>query len=138
MAGYSKRSLVDKLGIKPGFRVSILKAPTGYTKTLGPMPSGVQVLAKPKLPMDFVHFFAKSRVEYEKKFNALKKSLAQDGMLWISWPKGASKVSTDMNEHVVRDFALKNGMVDIKVCAVDEAWSGLKLVIPLKGRKGSS
>ena len=135
LAGYSKRSLIDKLGIKPGFRVSILNAPAGYSKTLGPLPGGVQVLAGPKLPMDFIHLFTKSSLEYEKKFISLKKTLAQNGMLWISWPKAASKVPTDMNEHVVRDFALKNGLVDIKVCAVDETWSGLKLVIPVKDRK---
>jgi len=134
MAGYSKRSLADKLGIKPGFRVSILKAPAGYSKILGPLSAGVQVLAGPKLPMDFIHLFTKSRLEYEKKIIPLKKTLAQNGMLWISWPKAASKVPTDMNEHVVRDFALKNGMVDVKVCAVDETWSGLKLVIPVKDR----
>jgi len=135
LAGYSNRFLVDKLGVKPGFRVSILNAPAGYSKTLGPLPGGVRVLARPKLPMDFIQLFTKSSLEYEKKFIPLKKTLAQNGMLWIFWPKAASKAATDMNEHVVRDFALKNGLVDIKVCAVDETWSGLKLVIPVKDRK---
>lgn len=124
------------MGIKPEFRVSILNAPAGYAKTLGKIPEGVQVLAQPQAPMDFIHFFTKSRLEYEKKFKILKKALAQNGMLWISWPKAASRVPSDMNDHVVRDFALKNGLVDVKVCAVDETWSGLKLVIPVKYREG--
>ena len=134
MAGYSNRSLVDKLGIKAAFKISILKAPSGYAKTLGKLPEDVRTLANPKSSMDFIHFFTKNRKDLEKRIGPLKKSLAPHGMIWVSWPKAASKIPTDVNENVVREIALKNGLVDIKVCAVDETWSGLKLVIPLKDR----
>jgi hypothetical protein len=135
MAGYSKRSLLEKLGVKAGFKIAVVNAPTTYFKTLGKLPEGVQILRKPAKNMDFIHFFTKSREEYEKKFAELKRALVSNGMLWVSWPKGASKMPTDMTDNVVRDYAIKNGMVDIKVCAVDETWSGLKLVIPIKDRK---
>src|SRR5579863_2734979 len=136
MAGYSKRFLVEKLGIKTGFKIAVVNPPENYFKLLGSLPLPVVVLKKPAPRMDFVHFFTRSRTEYEKRFAGFKKALASNGMLWVSWPKAASLVPTDMNENVVRNFALKNGLVDIKVCAVDDTWSGLKLVIPLKDRKG--
>ena|SRR5579859_3489930 len=134
MAGYSKRALVDKLGLKPGFRMTLVNPPTDYFKMLAPLPPGIQILNKATQDMDFIHFFTSSRGEYEKKLPGLKKSLKPNGMIWASWPKAASNVATDVTEKVVRDFALKNGLVDIKVCAVDETWSGLKLVIPVKNR----
>jgi hypothetical protein len=134
MAGYSKRALVDKLGIRPGQKVLILNPPDGYDQTLGPLPDSVMFAASLRGALDFIHFFAPSRAEFERRFPALKSHLARDGMLWISWPKSASKVKTDMNENVVRDFALANGLVDVKVAAIDETWSGLKLVYRLKDR----
>ena len=137
-AGYSKRSLPEKLGIKPGFRVCILNAPASYDATLGELPPGVQRLAKPKVALDFIQFFTKQRSELERIFPALKKELAETGMLWISWPKAASKITTDVNENAVREIGLKNQMVDIKVCAVDETWSGLKFVYRLKDRAANS
>lgn len=136
MAGYSKRALVDKLGIKPGLSILILNAPDNYADTLGPLPDGVRVLTRLSGTLDFIHFFTKSRNDYEQQLPTLKAHLAQNGMLWISWPKGASKVPTDMNENIVRDYALANGLVDIKVAAIDEVWSGLKLVIPVTMRRG--
>jgi len=135
MAGYSGTPLLKKLGLKEAFRMAALNAPPGYFELLGKLPPGVRVLPSPKVPMDFIHFFTKDRKEYEKRLPQLKKVLAQDGMIWVSWPKVASKVSTDVTEKVVRDYGLRTGLVDIKVCAVDETWSGLKLVIPLKDRK---
>ncbi len=135
MAGYSKRALIDKLGIKPGMKILILDAPPNYDETLGPLPDGVSVATRMSGTLDFIHFFTKSRREYEQKLLMLKAHLVQNGMIWISWPKGASKVPTDMNENIVRDFALANGLVDIKVAAVDEVWSGLKLVIPVALRR---
>ncbi len=136
MAGYSKRSLVDKLGIKPGCKVLILNAPQGYDQTLGPLPDGVTRITTLRGSLDFIHFFTASRVEFESRFPNLKSHLAKDGMLWISWPKGGAKaaIETDMNETIVREVALANGLVDVKVAAIDETWSGLKLVYRLKDR----
>ena len=132
--GYSKRSLPEKLGLKQGSRFCILNAPTNYDDTLGELPPGVQRLARPRGAMDFIQFFTKQRSELDRVFPALKKELAETGMLWISWPKAASKIPTDVNENAVREIGLKNQMVDIKVCAVDDVWSGLKFVYRLKDR----
>ena len=134
-AGYSKRSLVDKLGIKAGHRVAILGAPPDYATTLGELPPQVKSGKDLRGEKDFLHLFTKSWQELEQKFPALKSSLAKSGMLWISWPKGSSGVATDVNETVVREIGLRNGLVDIKVCAVDETWSGLKFVYRVKDRK---
>jgi len=133
-AGYSKRSLPEKLGIKPGSRICILNAPTNYNDTLGELPPSVQRLSKPKGVLNFIHFFARQRSELERVFPALKRELAETGMLWISWPKAASKIATDVNENAVREIGLKNQMVDVKVCAVDAVWSGLKFVYRIKDR----
>ena len=138
MAGYSTRTLVDKLGIKPGMKIAIVNAPENYADTLGPVPDGVTQFATVRGQLNFIHFFTKSRAEYESQLLALKAHLVQNGMIWISWPKGASKVPTDMNENIVRDFALANGLVNIKVAAIDAIWSGLKLVIPVALRKAKS
>ncbi len=133
--GYSKRTLVEKLGLKPGARAAFLHAPAGYRKTLGPLPPKVTVTSKLGEGHDFIHFFTREKHDLEGEFPKMKKALAPDGALWISWPKGASGVATDLNENVVRDIALSNGLVDVKVCAVDEIWSGLKLVYRLRDRK---
>jgi hypothetical protein len=135
MAGYSKRTLVDKLGIKKGCRVAILGEPAGCAKTLEKLPPQVKPDRDLSGEKDIIHFFTKSRLELGGKFPALKACLAQTGMLWISWPKGSSGVATDLNENVVREFGLSNGLVDVKVCAVDEIWSGLKFVYRVKDRK---
>jgi len=134
MVGYSKRSLVDKLGIKPGASVLIVGAPKGYAKTLGPLPEGVSLAKSPRAGLDFIHLFTTRRADLERRFGALQRALAPAGMLWVSWPKQASGVPTDMTEDVVRDVALARGLVDVKVCAVDDTWSGLKLVRRLKDR----
>lgn len=134
MAGYSKRSLVDKLGVKPGASVLIVGAPTGYAKALGPLPGGVSVAKSPRAGLDFIHLFTTSRADLERRFGALQRALASAGMLWVSWPKRASGVPTDMTEDVVREVALARGLVDVKVCAVDNTWSGLKLVRRVKDR----
>jgi len=134
MAGYSKRPLVDKLGIKPGHSLCILNAPEGYERTLGPLPPGVKRSAKLAPNMDFIHFFTKSKADLEKALPGMRASLVANGMIWVSWPKGASKVPTDLNENIVRELALKSRLVDVKVAAVDDVWSGLKLVNRLKDR----
>lgn len=133
MSGYSGTPLVQKLGLKAGMRVYFCEAPREYYKTLGRTPT-IVMMTKLKGPLDFAQCFIKSRADLESKFNGLADALAPDGMLWISWPKQASKVETDVNENVVREIALKNGLVDVKVCAIDDVWSGLKLVRRLKDR----
>jgi hypothetical protein len=128
-AGYSGTPLPKKLGIKEDAAAAIIGAPDGYAKSLG-----VKAATELKSDLDFIQFFAKSRVELEKQLPKLRKSIKQDGMIWISWPKKSSKVPTDLTENIIRDTALALKLVDVKVCAVDETWSGLKLVIPLKDR----
>ena len=135
MAGYSKRSLSDKLGIKSGQKLYFANAPKEYAKTLGSLPKDSVVLKSLTAPCDFIQFFTRERAELESSFPELKKHLASDGLLWISWPKGASKVKTDVSENVAREIGLRNGLVDVKVCAVDDIWSGLKFVFRLKDRK---
>ena len=133
-AGYSKRSLVDKLGIKDGFSIAILGAPKDYAATLGKLPSGVTQDDKLNGPLDFIQFFASKRSHLEEHFPKLKAALSSGGMLWVSWPKASSGVPTDLNENLVREIGLRNGLVDVKVCAVDEVWSGLKFVYRIKDR----
>jgi hypothetical protein len=134
-AGYSKRSLVQKLGIKAGFKLMLLNPPENYEATLGTLPENVTVLiALDQGPFDFVHFFTKDKDTLEDQFPNLKQALVSNGMLWISWPKASSKVDTDLKEGVVRDIGLANGLVDVKVAAIDETWSGLKFVYRLKDR----
>lgn len=134
MAGYSKRSLLDKLGIKSGHKVYIGNAPQNYLETLGPVLENAILTKSLNGPCDFIQFFSKEKAELESAFPKLKKHLAADGALWISWPKGASKIKTDLNENIAREIGLKNGLVDVKVCAVDDVWSGLKFVFRLLDR----
>ena len=134
-AGYSKKSLPEKLGIKEGAKIAILHPPLNYDSTLGSLPKGVLALKKLKPKTDFIQFFALRRADLENNFSGLKTALAPDGMLWISWPKKASRIATDLDENLVREIGLKHGLVDIKVCAVDEIWSGLKFVYRIKDRK---
>ncbi len=127
--GYSGTPLARKLGYKPGMRVHHAAPPEGFAALIGELPDGVRVLARPAAPLDLAVLFVLSRADLERRIGGLHAKLAQDGMLWIAWPKRASKVPTDMTEDVVRDVALPRGLVDVKVCAIDETWSGLKLVI---------
>jgi hypothetical protein len=134
MAGYSSKSLIEKLGIKAGSKILVVNAPKNFWKILGPLPEKTRQAGKSG-SVDFIHFFSMEKAEYQKGLPGLKKRLAPSGMLWVSWPKKAAKTQADLDEKGVRDFALKNGLVDVKICAVDETWSGLKLVIPVKDRK---
>jgi hypothetical protein len=134
MAGYSGTPLLKKLGIKPGFAISVLYPPGAYFEWLSPLPEKVVVKEKPTGELDFIHVFVKDKKTFQQLFMKTKKNLKKDGMLWVSWPKKSSKVATDLDENIIRDFGLKEGLVDIKVCAVDEIWSGLKFVIPVKDR----
>jgi hypothetical protein len=135
MAGYSGTPLVKKLGIKPDQRIALLNAPADFDATLGELPDEVEVLREARSgPFDVMVFFTDRRAELAIRFSTLAKQLRPTGSLWISWPKRASGVPTDLTEDVVRAIGLEAGLVDIKVCAVDETWSGLKFVIRLKDR----
>ncbi|MFC0518162.1 DUF3052 domain-containing protein [Mucilaginibacter angelicae] len=135
MAGYSGTPLAKKLGIKAGAKLMLINAPDHYLELFTDMPADVYFTDNVSLENDVIHFFSKSADEYQAKLPKLMEQIKQDGMIWISWPKKASKVLTDITEDLIRNFALQIGLVDIKVCAVDEVWSGLKLVIPVKNRK---
>ena len=135
MAGYSQTPLSKKLGYKLGFQVITVSEPRDYWDWLAPLPNEVKVLMRAgKGSADLVHLFATQSRVFQKEVLKLKKAIRPDGMIWISWPKKSSGVVSDLDENVIRDFALKNGLVDVKVCAVSDVWSGLKLVIPVKLR----
>ncbi|MBI3218451.1 MAG: DUF3052 domain-containing protein [Bacteroidetes bacterium] len=134
MAGYSGTPLQKKLGIKAG-KAYISAEPTTYWDAVAPLPDGFVRSAKPaKESLDFAHVFVKEKSVFEKEFLKVKGYLKKDGTFWVSWPKRASKVVTDLDENIIRDFGLANGLVDVKVCAVDEVWSGLKFMFRLKDR----
>ena len=134
MAGYSGTTLLKKLGIKEGFRIALVGAPQGFDDELGSLPSGTTVLSRPTKPLDFALLFTKSEKDLLKNLPRLAERLAPAGMLWIAWPKKASGVATDLSDNVVRNIGLDAGLVDVKVCAVTEIWSGLKFVYRLKDR----
>src|SRR5260370_36206803 len=125
MAGYSSRSLVDKLGIKEGWRIAILNAPAGYARTLGTLPAGLRRTPRPRGPLDFVQFFTHERRALERRFPTLGRALAPAGMLWVSWPQRASGVATDLTEDGARTIGLAHGLVDVKVASVGAGRSGL-------------
>ncbi|HEV7586734.1 MAG TPA: hypothetical protein VGO40_01295 [Longimicrobium sp.] len=138
-AGYSGTPLPKKLGIKPGHRIRLIGAPEEFGDTLGELPEPVDIVAPDDddtSPLDLILFFTDSADALRARFDALAASLTAAGMLWIAWPKKASKVPTDLTEDVVRRIALERGMVDVKVCAIDATWSGLKLVYRLADRMG--
>jgi hypothetical protein len=133
-SGYSCTPLAKKLGIKNNFKVKLINEPDYYFELFTDLPSDIKILKEGKTKKNFIHYFAKSASELIKDIKTLKNEIEPDGMIWISWPKKSSKVETDVTEDIIRGTALKNGFVDIKVCAVDKTWSGLKLVIPVKDR----
>lgn len=128
MAGYSGKPLIDKLGIKPGQLVYFRDAPEEYFKELGTLPSGVFTAKKLNRPMDFIHCFYTEQSKLKKDTIHFKQYLEQNGILWISWPKKTSKVATDVTEQSLRDILLPLNLVDIKVAAITDVWSGLKFV----------
>ena len=133
MAGYSGTPLLKKLGIKENSNIAFVNAPDGYVKTLA-LPPAVIVSSRSKKPLDFVQLFVTTRQELERKFPEYSAKLNSSAMFWISWPKRSSGVATDLTEDVIRAVGLANGMVDVKVCAVDDIWSGLKFVFRLQDR----
>lgn len=130
MAGYSGKPLAAKLGIRPGMRVILLGAPEQFAALLAPLPDGVSIVHNldDVAGTPYIHYFTTQSEALRIDFAALKEALAPDGMLWISWPKRASKVTTDLDENVIRATGLAHGLVDVKVAAVDETWSALKFV----------
>jgi hypothetical protein len=134
MAGYSATPLAKKLGIKNAAKVTLINAPDYYLQLFTDLPTAVYFVDDIDLKKDVIHFFTKQRQEFLTMLPQLMQQIKPDGMIWVSWPKKASKVVTDITEDTIRNFAIEIGLVDIKVCAVDEVWSGLKLVIPVKDR----
>jgi hypothetical protein len=128
-AGYSGTPLIRKLGFKAGMRVHYAGAPDGFADLLGELPDGVRILKRPADELDLAMLFVTERRDLERGLQTLQPRLRPAGMIWVAWPKRASKVPTDITEDVVRDVALPRGLVDVKVCAIDAVWSGLKLVI---------
>lgn len=133
-AGYSKRSLVEKLGIKSGWHVALIGAPLDYKSTLGHLPEGVELIAQIAGPIEFIQVFVTEQHDLQAMFDQLKAGILPAGMLWVSWPKRSSGVATDLDENIIREIGLEHGLVDVKVCAVDDTWSGLKFVYRLKDR----
>ena len=133
-SGYSGTPLAKKLGIKQGFKIMLLNAPEYYFDLFTDLPPNLDLKNDPGSKKDLIHFFTKQEDEYFKSLPFLKGQIKPNGMIWVSWPKKSSKIITDVTEDTIRNYAIKTGLVDIKVCAVDEIWSGLKLVIPVKDR----
>jgi hypothetical protein len=138
MAGYSGTPLPRKLGIKDKFRVSFVELPSDIRAQLRDALRTCDVSSDAKGPLDFAMLFTKTQADLKKEFLRTAKQLAPAGMLWVSWPKKSSGVESDLDENVVRRIGLEAGLVDIKVCAVNEIWSGLKFVIRVKDRKTPS
>lgn len=128
-AGYSGKSLAGKLGIKTGTRIVAIGAPAEYANWLGLLPDGVVFNEQADGSADLVHLFVTARAELERQLSELRAALRADAAVWVSWPKKSSKVPTDITEDTIRLVALPTGWVDIKVCAVTDIWSGLKLVV---------
>ncbi len=128
--------LAKKLGLKVGFRVGFVNPPKGFQQKLGPLPSGVNIsVAHLSKPLDLILFFADSQQMLNREFPKLAQKLEKKGMLWIAWPKKASGVVTDLSDDSVREIGLHAGLVDVKVCAVNDIWSGLKFVYRVEDRQ---
>ena len=138
MAGYSGTPLGQKLGIKPGATVALINAPANYRKLLGKAAAEVEFSDRIESECAFIHFFTTQRNELEKELKRLRSKIADTGTLWVSWPKKSAGVPTDITEDVIRAVALPLGFVDVKVCAVDEIWSGLKLMVRRENRRSTT
>jgi len=128
MAGYSGKPLVEKLGVKAGHRVALVDAPAGFAPALEPLPDDVAFVGPRATGVDVVLLFAREAARLEPAFAAAARRLATGGMIWVAWPKKAAKQPTDLDENVVRRIGLAEGLVDVKVCAVTDVWSGLKFL----------
>jgi hypothetical protein len=128
-AGYSGTPLVKKLGLQPGMAVQVIDAPAPYEEIVDGLPADLKRVSRTTASTRFVHVFAREAARLQRTLTALRAKLPSDATVWVSWPKKASGVATDINENTVRDVALPLGFVDVKVCAIDATWSGLKLVV---------
>lgn len=135
MAGYSGKSLAQKLSLKPGWNLAVIDPPPHYWDLLSPLPDDLVLQPLQAGSLDCVHVFVIAQAALAAQIEDLKEQILPNGMIWVSWPKRASKVPTDVTEDGIRALALAHGLVDVKVCAVDATWSGLKLVIPVKQRR---
>lgn len=134
MTGYSSTPLAKKLGIKNGFKIRLINEPDYYFNLFTDLPTDIKISTDKKSKKNFIHLFVKTLNDLEKHIRDLKNQIEPDGIIWVSWYKKSAKILTDVTEDKIRNTALSIGLVDIKVCAVDEVWSGLKLVIPVKDR----
>jgi hypothetical protein len=134
MAGYSGTPLIKKLGIKEGFRVALVNSPKGFKKELGPLPPGAKIALSVTNSINIILLFVNSETELRRQFLLLASNLVANGMLWVAWPKKSSGVATDLSFANVQQVGLNAGLVDVKICAVNDIWSGLKFVYRLKDR----
>lgn len=134
MAGSPGKSVVQKLGLKPGFCIFVDGLSAPYDDIVGELPPDLRIEKTARAPLDAVHLFAAEARGLAGKLERSREAIAPDGMIWVSWPKKSSGVATDLDDRVVREAGLAAGLVDVKVCAVDAVWSGLKFVIPVKRR----
>lgn len=134
MAGYSGTPLIKKLGIKPGFRVAAVNAPRNFKTELGPLPAPAKFTPDTSEALDVILLFVRSEVELVTRFAALVVNLSRNGMMWVAWPKKSSGVVTDLSFNNVQRIGLDAGLVDVKICAINDVWSGLKFVYRLKDR----
>jgi hypothetical protein len=135
MAGYSGTPLPKKLGLKEGQRIALINAPAGFEKSLGKLPLNAQVVNRLSSPLDLVMLFVSEEKKLAVQFPSVAVKLASNGMIWVAWPKKSSGVATDLTFDRVQRIGLDSGLVDVKICAIDEIWSGLKFVIRVKDRK---
>ena len=135
MAGYSGTPLPKKLGIKENQRVALINEPVGFREQLGSLPASVHIVKRLSSPLDLVLLFVDQEKALAKRFRELVRQLSPNGMIWVAWPKKSSGVSTDLIFDRVQRIGLNCGLVDVKICAIDDVWSGLKFVIRLKDRK---
>lgn len=135
-AGYSSTPLAKKLGIKEGYKVKLINQPPYYFSLFTDMPA-IVLLTDGETKKDLIHYFATEAKDLQNDILKLRNEIEENGIIWVSWYKKSAKIPTNITESLVRELALKNGLVDIKVCAVDELWSGLKLVIPVRERRSN-
>jgi hypothetical protein len=135
MAGYSGTPLAQKLGLTPGREAIVIQSPRPYGEIVTPIPEGVRLRQRLHPGAEFIHLFTRSRADLTRRFPRLAAALADPGFLWISWPKKSSSLTGDLDENIVRELGLATGLVDVKVCAVDEDWSGLKFVRRVANRE---
>ena len=138
MAGYSETPLAKKLGIKENSQIALVGAPKDFSEELGSLPAGAAIVPQTRKPLDLILLFVTRKADLLKHFTVLAQRLPAAGMLWVAWPKKASGVPTDLNFDVVQKHGLNEGLVDTKICAVNEVWSGLKFVYRLKDRPARS